>query len=98
MYSNKETAPASSDRPSYTGPKQDQGKSAKLRISNVHYEVSERELEVSSVPHHAVGRFADPSPPACSQQLLFAQIGPIASGPKISVRDISICRSSRAGR
>lgn len=46
MYSNKQTAPAASDRPSYTGSKQ-QDKSAKLKISNVHYEVSERELEVS---------------------------------------------------
>jgi hypothetical protein len=49
MYSSKQTAPASSDRPSYTGGSK-QDKSAKLRISNVHYEVSERELEVSLYP------------------------------------------------
>lgn len=44
MYSNKQDA---ADAPkSYARPKQDQGKSAKLQITNLHYEVSERELEV----------------------------------------------------
>ncbi|ORY55558.1 hypothetical protein BCR35DRAFT_221547 [Leucosporidium creatinivorum] len=76
MYSNKPNASAASDR-SYTTPKQDQGKSAKLQITNVHYEVSERELE-----------------------LLFAQIGPIASGPKIKSLSFRLTNNQfdRSGR
>lgn len=52
MYSKAPTNASAGER---DGPSRPQAKSAKLVISNLHYDVSERELEVSSandgVPH-----------------------------------------------
>lgn len=93
MYSNKQDA---ADAPkSYARPKQDQGKSAKLQITNLHYEVSERELEVRPQAVFGVCRGAlTLDPPS---QALFGQIGAIVAGPKIRVHPLvfSSCRIAR---
>ena len=55
------------------------GRSNKLRIDGLHYEVSERELQVRNHDNAA-------SSSLTVRQALFSQIGTITDGPRIKVR------------